>query len=188
MAAYFEKVSRFAEIDFPLPSRATKNSAGYDMIVAEDIVVPPMDFLLSKIQSHCFDNKRHEDYFGFLKPLELAEMADLTKQLKAKPTLVSTGVKCHLDPHQYLKLTLRSSTPLKYWLLMANSQGIIDADYWNNGDNEGEIFFQLINFSPFAIQLKRGDCIGQGIICSYETIEEDSASGERKGGFGSTNE
>ena len=31
---------------------------------------------------------------------------------------------------------------------MANGVGIIDADYYNNPDNEGEIFFQLINLSP----------------------------------------
>lgn len=186
--AKFEKVSRFADVDLPTPSRATAQSAGYDLIVAEDIVIPPMDFLTSKIQNHCFENKRHEDYYGFVKPMELAEIADLTKELKARPTLVSTGMKCQLESNQYLKLTMRSSAPLKYWLIMANSQGIIDVDYWNNSDNEGEIFFQLINFSPFAIQLKQGDCIGQGIICTYETVESDSATGERTGGFGSTNE
>lgn len=188
MAAYFEKVSRFADVELPLPSRATKCSAGYDMVVAEDIVIPPADFLISKLQNHCFDNKRHEDYFGFLKPFDLAEMAQITSELKVKPTLVSTGMKCHLEDNQYLKLVLRSSTPLKYWLLMANSEGIIDSDYWNNSANEGEIFFQLVNLSPFAIQLKKGDCLGQGIICTYDVIAEDLAEGGREGGFGSTNE
>ena len=70
---------------------------------------------------------------------------------------------------------------------MANSVGIIDADYYNNPDNEGEIFFQLINLSPVKIELKRGDIIGQGIIKQYLTIEDDMAAGERIGGFGSTN-
>lgn len=59
-------------------------------------------------------------------------------------------------------------------------------DYFNNPDNEGEIFFQLINLSPFAIQLKRGDKIGQGIIKTYEVVDDDRADGERLGGFGST--
>lgn len=70
---------------------------------------------------------------------------------------------------------------------MANSVGIIDADYYNNPDNEGEIFFQLINLSPVKIELKRGDIIGQGIIKQYLTTEDDMAAGERIGGFGSTN-
>jgi dUTP pyrophosphatase len=69
---------------------------------------------------------------------------------------------------------------------MANSIGIIDADYCNNPDNEGEIFFQMINLSPFPIQLKKGDKIGQGIIKPYEKVRNDNAEGSRQGGFGST--
>ena len=70
---------------------------------------------------------------------------------------------------------------------MANSIGIIDADYYNNPDNEGEIFFQMINLSPFPIQLRKGDRIGQGILKTYELVENDNAEGVRQGGFGSTN-
>ena len=113
-------------------------------------------------------------------------MANLTKELKSKITLVSTGMKCHLNPGQYLELSVRSSTPLKHWIICGNSVGIIDADYCDNPDNEGEIFFQLVNLSPFAIQLKRGDKIGQGIIKSYGITDNDAATGERLGGFGST--
>lgn len=64
---------------------------------------------------------------------------------------------------------------------------IIDADYYNNPDNEGHIYFQLINLSPVPIMLKKGDCIGQGIIKHYLTTDNDNAEGERLGGFGSTN-
>lgn len=64
---------------------------------------------------------------------------------------------------------------------------IIDSDYYNNPDNEGHIFFQLVNISPFYIQLKKGDRIGQGIIHKYITVEDDAAAGTREGGFGSTN-
>lgn len=95
-------------------------------------------------------------------------------------------MKCYLEPGQYLELSARSSLPLKHWLILGNSVGIIDSDYCDNPSNEGEIFFQLINLSPFAIQLKRNDKIGQGIIRTYEKTDDDSASGERQGGFGST--
>jgi len=120
------------------------------------------------------------------KPYTLEDVAAVTKASKIKPSLVSTGMKCELLPNTYLELSVRSSTPLKYWLILANGVGIIDADYYNNPDNEGEIFFQLINLSPFDIQLKRGDIIGQGIIKPYYTIEDDVAIGLRTGGFGST--
>ena len=65
---------------------------------------------------------------------------------------------------------------------------IIDGDYVNNPDNEGEIFFQMINLSPFDIQLKRGDIIGQGIIKSYFKTSDDVSTRERLGGFGSTSQ
>ena len=175
--AKFEKVSRFADVEFDMPVRKTAHSAGYDMVVAEDIVIPSFYELMNKLDLHT--NPEYE--------LTLSEMGNLTKAFSIKPTLISTGVKCKLDPGTYLELSVRSSTPLKYWVIMANSVGIIDADYYNNPDNEGEIFFQLINLSPVRIQLKRGDIIGQGIIKNYLTTEDDGAVGERTGGFGSTN-
>ena len=181
--AYFEKVSRFAEVDFNLPQRKTSKSAGYDMEVAEDIVIPSIltwQRVLAEEAPYIFATVEE------IRPLTLEEMANITKRTGAKPTLVSTGVKCKLEFNSYLELSVRSSCPLKYWLIMANSEGIIDADYYNNPDNEGEIFFQMINLSPYDIQLKKGDIIGQGIIKSYFVTEDDNASGERKGGFGST--
>ena len=174
----FEKVSRFADTEFDLPVRKTSRSAGYDMVVAEDIIVPTWTSQLIKMTEVNTDVP--------VEGMTLDQLAALTKSTKAKPTLVSTGVKCILPPDAYLELSVRSSTPLKYWLILANGVGIIDADYANNKDNEGEIFFQVINLSPFPIQLKRGDIIGQGIIKKYETTSDDSAKGLRNGGFGST--
>lgn len=170
--ARFEKVSRFADSDFGLPVRKTANSAGFDFEVAEDIIVPSYQRLM--LSSNSFGTRK------------LADVASWTKTSGIKPTLVSSGVKCIMEPDQYLELMVRSSTPLKYWLILANAPGIIDADYANNPDNEGEIFFQLINLSPFDIYLQKGDVIVQGIIKRYETIEDDSTTATRNGGFGST--
>jgi dUTP pyrophosphatase len=55
---------------------------------------------------------------------------------------------------------VRSSTPLKYWLIMANGVGIIDADYYNNPSNEGEIFLQFINLGPYPVLIQKGECVG----------------------------
>ena len=174
----FEKVSRLAAADFNLPVRKTKNSAGYDFEVAEDIIIPTWTNQLMKLSKM--------DTNPDIKCVPLDILASWTKASKAKPTLVSTGVKCHLEEGYYLELSVRSSTPLKYWIILANSVGIIDADYCDNPDNEGEIFFQVINMSPFDIYLKKGDIIGQGIIKRYEVTDDDKAIGERQGGFGST--
>lgn len=170
----FEAVSRLPQA--ALPIRKTAQSAGYDFTVAEDIIIPPSEKLLYHLAEETMGKKS----------CTLNEIATFTKLTKAKPTLVSTGVKCQLDSDTYLELSVRSSTPLKYWLILANGVGIIDADYYNNPDNEGEIFFQLINLSPVAIELKKGDIIGQGIIKKYLITDDDKATGERIGGFGST--
>ena len=174
--AYFEKVTKFAESGIPMPVRKTENSAGYDFVVAEDVVLTPYATLMKDLQTAA-ESRLYT----------LEEISALTKKYQAKPTLVSTGMKCHLEPDTYLELSVRSSSPLKYWLMMANGVGIIDADYCNNPENEGEIFFQLINMSPFPIILKKGEAIGQGIIKQYLTTNDDAASGLRSGGFGSTN-
>lgn len=175
----FEKVKRFADVDLPMPSRATANAAGYDFVVAEDIILLPYQFCSRMLELGSADPTGAHT---------LSEIATVTKITKAKPQLVSTGMKCYLPEGYYLELSVRSSTPLKHWIILANSVGIIDGDYADNPDNEGEIFFQLINLTPFPIQLRRGDKIGQGIIKKYEITDDDIAGGKRMGGFGSTSE
>lgn len=174
----FEKVSRFNNIDINLPVRKTKYSAGYDFEVAEDIEIQPYKILRNKIGKYYYENNKQT--------YTLEEVSKITKDLKAKPTLVPTGVKCKLEPDEYLQLSVRSSCPLKYWLILANGIGIIDADYYNNQDNEGEIFFQIINLSPIPILLKKGDIIGQGVILKYGLTDDDLVEKLRIGGFGST--
>lgn len=175
--AKFEFVSKYADSGLPLPQRQTSMSAGYDFVVAEDTLVPSyLDQGLLLLKS---SRSRHT-------PLDLEALAQLTKATGARPTLVPTGVKCQLDPGTYLELSVRSSTPLKYWLVLANGSGKIDADYYNNQGTEGHIFFQMINLSPFPIQLKKGDRLGQGIITPYHVVEDDIITGVRLGGFGST--
>lgn len=176
--AIFEKVSKYADADIAMPIRKTAQSAGYDMVAAEDYIIPS----LWQMTAEAADIWAVEsDEF-----VTMDMMARFTKETGFKPTLVSTGMKCKLDPGSWLQLSVRSSSPLKYWLMMGNGIGVIDADYYNNPDNEGEIFFQIYNLSPFNIQIKKGEAIGQGIILPYGVTENDIAEGERVGGFGST--
>ena len=175
----FEFVSGYADAGLHLPSRATANAAGYDFEVAEDIVIPSYWFLIDKIKTYSGFNNQS---------LTLDGAANVIKVAAAKPTLVPTGVKCQLKPFEYLELSVRSSLPLKHWLILANGVGIVDSDYYNNESNEGHIYFQLINLAPFDIQLKKGDRIGQGIIRSYDLVDGDeyNKGASRTGGFGST--
>ena len=177
--AIFEKVSKYADADLAMPVRKTSLSAGYDLVAAEDYIIPAVFQLAGEAEGLW---EVENDEF-----VTLSQIAEFTKLTHYRPTLVSTGMKCKLDQGTFLQLSVRSSTPLKHWLMLANGVGIIDADYYNNPDNEGEIFLQIYNLSPFNIQIKKGEAIGQGIILPFGITEDDIVMGDRTGGFGSTN-
>ena len=185
--AHFEVVSKYSpQDDINIPVRSTKGSAGYDFEAAADIVIPSY-YKLQNTLAEAFIKQGNSPDGEYWPSYNLDEMKKIVKENKAGPTLVPTGIKCKLDPGTYLELSVRSSSPLKYWLVLANGVGIIDADYYNNPDNEGEIFFQLINLSICDLQIHKGDRLGQGIIKPYLTTDDDAACGQRTGGFGSTN-
>lgn len=103
-----------------------------------------------------------------------------------KPTLVKTGIKAYMAEDEYLMLCNRSSNPFKKGLVMANSIGVIDADYYENPDNDGHFMYAFYNFFDHDLEIKKGDIIGQAIFQKYYIADDDSAEGQRKGGFGST--
>ena len=108
--------------------------------------------------------------------------------LEFYPTLVKLGVKAYMQEDELLTLCNRSSNPKKKGLIIANSIGIIDSDYYNNTDNDGEIGVLFYNIFPFSITIKKGDKVCQGIFSKFLKTDSDTASGERLGGFGSTGE
>ena len=105
-----------------------------------------------------------------------------------KPVLVHTGIKANMNPDEVLEIYNRSSNPIKLGLVLANSVGIIDADYYNNPKNDGEIMFAYYNFSRTSVTIHKGDKIGQGIFKKFERPEIGyiNTETERTGGFGST--
>lgn len=174
----FEIVSKYKDIE--LPKRSTENSAGYDLCAAEDIIIPSVWMAISNFYDHV------EEKGITMVPLDLKQLKGIIKPLGLSPVLVPTGVKIQLESNLYLSLSARSSLPLNSMLMVANAPGIIDADYYNNPDNEGEIFIQLLNFSPFDIQIKKGDRIAQGVILEYIRTADDVSAQKRTGGHGST--
>lgn len=102
------------------------------------------------------------------------------------PVMVNTGIKVEMPNDEFLMLVNRSSNPKKKKLVIPNSMGIIDADYYNNVDNEGEMMFAFYNLSNETVVIEAGEKLGQGIFIKYGITENDKAEGERKGGFGST--
>ncbi len=100
--------------------------------------------------------------------------------------LVATGIKAFMNYDEYLALHVRSSLGIKKHLMLANSTGIIDSDYYNNDDNEGHIMIGLFNFGQDSVTIEKGQRIAQGIFAKYLKATEVDAQGLREGGIGST--
>lgn len=97
-----------------------------------------------------------------------------------------TGVKAYMPPNEVLKVYNRSSNAAKKGLMLSNGVGIIDSDYYNNPDNEGDIGFAFYNFTSEIVTIKKGDKLGQAIFEAFNTADNDIHGGKRTGGFGST--
>lgn len=98
----------------------------------------------------------------------------------------SLEVKCSIKDNEFLAIVPRSSIGFKYFTLLCNTIGIIDSDYYNNEDNEGEIFVKLHNFGDKPLEIHTNDRICQGIFIKYDIVEDDDVTNERTSGIGST--
>ena len=89
-----------------------------------------------------------------------------------------------MQDDEVLLLYNRSSNPSKKGLVMANSVGVIDKDYYGNPDNDGHFMFSFFNIKSEPIEIKKGDAIGQAIFQKYLVTDDDVAEGQRIGGLG----
>lgn len=97
---------------------------------------------------------------------------------------VWTDVKAYMGDNECLILNVRSSMGGKF--MLANSQGWIDSDYYNNPDNDGRIGVFLLNISNDTQYIHRGDRIAQGAFFNFLVADNGNTDNERMGGFGST--
>ena len=106
-----------------------------------------------------------------------------------KTAIIPTGLKAYMLDDEYLGIHIRSSLAFKKNLNLINAQGIIDADYYNNPDNEGHIMIGIINFGTEDVQIKKGMRIAQAIFYKFLTVDDEILDDTiRQGGFGSTGE
>ena len=102
-----------------------------------------------------------------------------------KPTLIPTGLKAYCQDDECYFLLSRSGGPKK-GLLTPHGFGLIDADYYENPNNDGHFMVQVFNCSDHDLHIKKGDAVAQVMFTKYLVCDGDEASGERMGGFGST--
>lgn len=172
----FEVVEKYRNQHINIPCRQTLASAGYDIEAAKDITVPSI-WRLNFVRIFRLIRNGHpmfeRDY----------EMADSI----LKPILVPTGLKSYMLDDEVLILANRSSNTFKRNLSLPNGIGVIDADYYNNTANEGEIFVQIINYGVRSLHIHKGDRIAQGIFIKYlKTDNDNPIIRQRVSGFGST--
>lgn len=104
-----------------------------------------------------------------------------------KEKLIPTGIRAKIDTGYVLILFPRSSLGFRYRFQLDNTAGIIDSDYYH-AENEGHIMCKMINDSREGreLQVRAGDGMVQGLFLPFGITEDDEASAERTGGFGST--
>lgn len=180
MSRGFKMVSTYADKGINLPKRATHQAAGYDFEAAEDIVIPSVWKTLFKAIAMDLKQWIHAN------ATTPQQKDENTVNKVLKPVLVPTGIKAYMNEDEYLQLTNRSSNPLKHFLVLSNGVGIVDADYYDNADNEGHIYFQMSNFGLRDKHIQKGERIGQGIFLTFLKANDDDTNADREGGFGSS--
>lgn len=149
-----------------LPEYSTRGSAAADFFCAERVEIPS---IWDSVKEYEKAINGHQSY-------------------TVRPTMVHTGIKSFMEEDEVLHLYNRSSNPGKRGLVLANSVGVVDSDYYGNPDNDGEIMFAFYNFNPFPIVIEVGEKIGQGEFTKFlrPTIGCNVKDESRVGGFGST--
>lgn len=102
--------------------------------------------------------------------------------------LVPTNVKAYMQEGEVLYLYDRSSNPRKRGIVLSNSVGVIDKDYYGNPDNDGNIHAQFTNITNDVVTIEKGTAMMQGVFMPFLLADDDNASGVRVGGFGSTDQ
>ena len=101
--------------------------------------------------------------------------------------LVWTNIKAYMAEDEVLEVYIRSSTAIKRDLILKNTVGIIDSDYYSNESNDGNIGICLYNTTYAPREIKKGERIAQAIFTKYLIADDDVCLNDvRVGGIGSS--
>ena len=113
-----------------------------------------------------------------------------TVTIKSKEMVkIKTYIKAYMLHDEFLELHMRSSLAIKKNLRLKNLMPIIDADYYNNPDNEGNIYIFIVNEGDEEVTIERDEKYVQGIFKKFLIVDFDCPEKmTRIGGLGSTNQ
>ncbi|GFZ27593.1 dUTP diphosphatase [Lactobacillus corticis] len=173
----FEVISKYQDQGIKLPRRQTPGSAGYDLEAAEDMVIPSI-WRLNFVRIFRMIRNGHQLYERDY------HMADQI----LKPIIIPTGLKAYMPEDEVLIIANRSSNTFRRNFTLPNGIGVVDSDYYNNPNNEGELGVQVINYGVRPLHIKKGERIAQAIFTKYLRTDDDNPiNRQRVSGFGSTN-
>ncbi|GAB6153696.1 dUTPase [Desulfosporosinus burensis] len=142
-----------------------------------------------------------------------------TEELVIKPQQTvkfKTNVKAYMGADEVLLIDIRSSIGTKKDLMIANTLGVVDSDYYENVDNDGNLMIALRNLKPAleatglfvevvdtegvpvgipfiadmneknTVVIKAGERVAQGIFVKFLESDNCNTENERVGGVGST--
>ena len=121
---------------------------------------------------------KHSIAYDFYSPIDI-------KINPMRSVMIWTDVKAHFNTDEALLINVRSSMG-KQPVMIANTQGWIESDYYSNPDNDGNIGIRLFNLSNEPYVVRVGDRIAQGMFIKYLTADNGNTDIERVGGFGSS--
>lgn len=100
-----------------------------------------------------------------------------------------TDIKARMQDDEVLYIFVRSSIGTEKKLRLANTVGVIDASYFGNIKNDGNIGIALHNYGTEDAVIEVGERIAQGVVQKFVSMENRRPlSDKRVGGFGSSNE
>ena len=104
---------------------------------------------------------------------------------------IPTGIRAKMENGWVLMVFPRSGFGFKYRLMLDNTVGVIDSDYYYS-DNEGHIMIKVTNCSGVGItagktlKISAGQGFAQGIFMPFGITLDDDTDTVRNGGLGST--
>ena len=140
-----------------IPTRASAHSAGYDFVTPFSLSIAPGETIVVPTGIKC--------------------------DMRTRSPIVVGGISC---PDVFLQMHIRSSIGIRHHIILSNCTGIIDADYYNNPDNEGDIHLALRNLGNDTFEAAAGERLAQGILVGFFRTDDDASNGYRSGGIGSS--
>lgn len=95
-----------------------------------------------------------------------------------------TDVKVYMQKNECFIINVRSSQGGK--VMLANTQGWIESDYYSSKENDGNLGIFLKNIGKEDYIIKRGDRVAQGAFFNFLVADNCNTKNKRTGGFGST--